>query len=212
MSVRCWNRAGWPVLMLLCWLGSHLSAHAEGLLDQVSQQLARHSVVHADFVQTRQMAALKKPLQLSGQLVVSRAHGVIWRIDKPYRLTYVLLPKGVQEILPDGRRRERTAQDIPGVGSIESLFKGLLLADPLVLQQHFDVVAEGAPTAWVLRLTPKKGPLQRGLQAANMSGGEQVAQVVLQERSGDSTTIQFLHTEVRDPLTAEEARLLGVDG
>lgn len=197
---------------LALWLVFSLSAawaQADALLDEVSKKLAANVNLHADFVQTRQMAALKKPLQLGGRMVFSRADGVLWQISKPYQLGYVMTARGVSELLPNGSRRERAARDIPGIGSVEGLFRGLLAADKAVLQQHFVVVAQGTPAAWALQLTPKPGPLQKGISAAELSGGTQLEKVLLKEATGDSTLIRFSRIDTQSPLSADEKRLLG---
>ncbi|MBK0416812.1 outer membrane lipoprotein carrier protein LolA [Chromobacterium haemolyticum] len=196
-------------LLLLCLAGAAPLAQAEDLLSQISRKLAANSILHADFAQSRRMAALKKPLQLSGRMVLSRDSGVIWSIVKPYQLGYVMTPKGVSELLPDGSRRERASRDIPGIGSVEGLFRGLLAGDRNLLQQHFAVEAKGSAAAWTLSLTPKPGPLQKGLGAVELSGAAQLERVLLTEPGGDSTQIRFSRIDAQSPLSAEESRLLG---
>lgn len=205
MANRIWSR-------LALWLLFSLSAawvQADALLDEVSKKLAANVNLHADFVQTRQMTVLKKPLQLGGRMAFSRADGVLWQISKPYPLGYVMTARGVSELLPSGSRRERAARGIPGIGSVEGLFRGLLAADKAVLQQHFVVVAQGTSASWTLQLTPKPGPLQKGISAAELSGGAQLEKVLLKEASGDSTLIRFSRIDPQSPLSADEKRLLG---
>ena len=43
--------------------------------------LDQHAVVRADFEQSKQVAALKRPLLTSGRMVFSRQYGVLWQID-----------------------------------------------------------------------------------------------------------------------------------
>ncbi|WP_084612724.1 outer membrane lipoprotein carrier protein LolA [Pseudogulbenkiania sp. MAI-1] len=197
-----------PFALLLTLLLA-LPAHAAELLDQVAQRLSANSVLHADFAQTRQMAALKKPLQLSGRMAFSREAGVVWQIAKPYSLTYAMTARGVTEILPDGSRRERAARDVPGIGSVDGLFRGLVSGDKALLQQHFVVAAQGSPQAWTLQLTPKAGPLQKAIRSAELAGGAQLERVTLQETGGDSTVIRFSGIDTARPLAADEQKLLG---
>ena len=55
-------------------------------LAQISTRLEGHAVVRAEFVQSKKMTALKRPLVTRGRLLISRQSGLVWQIDQPYRV------------------------------------------------------------------------------------------------------------------------------
>ncbi len=186
-------------------------AGAADLYEQVAQKLAENTLLRADFTQTRHLAALKKPLQISGHMMFSRDAGVIWQIDRPYRMGYVMTGKGVTELLPDGGQKTRSTGNIPGIGSVEGIFRGILSADRKALDQHFNSQLKGSAAKWNLSLQPRTPALQKALKSVELSGGAYVDEVRILEVSGDDTQIRFSKVEPVKKLTADESRLLGLN-
>ena len=184
---------------------------AAELMDTISQKLAETSKLQSSFTQTRQLAALKKPLVIQGHMVFAREQGVLWKIEKPYRMTYIMTAKGVREIQADGSHKDRAAADIPGIGSVEGLFRGILTAERDILAHHFSAKTTGDINAWTLSLLPKNATLQKVLKEVTLEGGDQVRAVRIQEINGDDTTITFSELEPLKELTKEDAALLALN-
>ena len=83
---------------------TQLYAQTDELLTRIAGQLDKHAVVRAEFSQSKQISGLKRPLQTSGQLIFSRQHGVLWQIEQPYKVGYILGEDKVVEIGADGSR------------------------------------------------------------------------------------------------------------
>lgn len=66
----------WLTLFLSLLSLPAISAEPDTLA-QISAQMEQHPVVRAEFVQSKQMSVLKRPLVTSGHLVFSRRHGVL---------------------------------------------------------------------------------------------------------------------------------------
>ena len=153
------------------------------------------------------MAAFKKPLQTRGRLVFARGQGVIWQIDAPLKLTYVLGEDRIVEISEDGIAQVRTARDIPGLAQVGSLFRALLGAQTEALAELFTITPEGAIDAWHLTLVPKPGPIAQAMREIRMSGNRHVERIRIEEANGDSTTLVFRNLrEDRALLPAERER------
>ena len=86
---------------------------AQDATARLHARLSQAEVLRADFVQSKTMAAFKKPLVTRGQLVFAPRHGVIWKIEHPLRLTYVLREDRLIEIAADGREQVKTARELP---------------------------------------------------------------------------------------------------
>ena len=180
------------------------------LAARMAQRMEQAPVLRAEFVQEKAMAAFKKPLKTRGRLVFARGQGVIWQIEAPLRLTYVLGDDRIVEIGEDGIAQVRTARDIPGLAQIGSLFRALLGAQTEALADVFVVTPEGTLDAWRLTLVPKPGPLAQAMREIRMSGGRHVEHIRIEEASGDSTTLTFRNTAEDRALTPAERERFGL--
>ncbi len=179
-------------------------APGDELTIRMSQRLGQASVLRAEFVQEKTMAAFKRPLQTRGRFVFARGHGVIWMIETPFKLTYVLAADRIVEIGEDNVPQVRTARDVPGLGQIASIFRALLDAQIDALSETFMVRPEGTLDAWRLTLTPKQGPLTQVIHEIRMSGGLHVDRVRIDEANGDNTIFVFRNTTEDRALTPVE--------
>ena len=108
-------------------------------LSSIGAQLDHYAVLRSDFKQSKQMSALKRPLATSGHLVFSREHGILWQIEQPYRMTYVLGDDRIVEISADGTRRERGLRDLPGLTQMSKIFRAVFSANTAALRDVFEI-------------------------------------------------------------------------
>jgi hypothetical protein len=177
------------------------------ILDDLFRDVAPYPVVRAEFEQTRRMAVMKRPLVIRGRLTFSRGQGVLWRIEQPYRMSYVLGETRIVEIGEDGARRVREARDVPGLAQVSRFFRAMLGADPSVLREHFDVAARGDASRWTLELSPRQAQIGQFLEGLQLSGGRFIEEIRIDEAGGDSTRILFTDSQGADAPTEAEARL-----
>lgn len=200
----------WAVLMLAacCQFVTAPARAADELLAQLAQQFEKRPVVRAEFVQSKAMAAFKKPLVTRGRLVFVRGKGVLWQIEAPLSLGYVLTDERIVEIAADGTKQMRSAQDLPGLAQVGRVFRALLGAQTSALQDVFTSKAEGKLEAWQLTLQPKPGPVGQFMRQITLEGGRYVERIRIEEGNGDITIISFRNsTEATMPSAEEVARL-----
>lgn len=195
-------------------LVSPLPACAADVLNQIGAQIEQFQVIRAEFVQTKQMAALKRPLVTSGHLTFSRQHGVLWQIEKPYRVSYVLGETKIVEIGSSGGdsvRRVRETRDVPGLAQVGRVFRAMLGANSDALREYFDVAAQGTPAQWSIALTPRQSQLARFLSGMQLSGGRFVEEIRISEAGGDDTRIRLSNSQGAAALNDAEATLFGTE-
>ena len=183
------------------------TANADAMGD-IRARLDAHAVVRAEFVQTRTMADLQRPLVTRGRMVVWGPGGVIWQIEKPVRATYVLRDESTIEIAADGTRTVRSARDDRGAARIGRVLRAVLKGDAKALDAWFDAVAQIADKRWTLTLAPRQGPLAFYVKSVQLSGGEFVDSVRIVEENGDATQMQFHNSRAGSEPSEEERRLL----
>lgn len=198
-------------LIALAALVCALSASAASTLAQIGAQIEQHAVVRAEFVQAKQMAALKRPLVTRGRLTFSRSQGVLWQIEQPYRMSYVLGEARIVEIGSDGVRRVRETRDVPGLAQVGRVFRAVLGANSDALREYFDATVQGDPAKWVIELKPRQPQLAQYLGGMQLSGGRFVAEIQISETGGDSTHIRFSNSQGTTVLNEIELSLFGGD-
>jgi len=201
------------------------SAADTDTLALIGAQIEQHAVVRADFTQSKQMAALKRPLLTSGHLVFSRRHGVLWQIEQPYRMSYVLGEDRIVEIAADGTRRERGLREVPGLAQVGRVFRALLGANTVALREVFNANVRGDASKWEIELKPRQPQLAQFLSGLTLSGGSFVDSIRINEaggsesggegggeRNGDTTLIRFRNSHAAEAPSAAELQLFGVPG
>ncbi len=214
------------ILSLLLLAAAPLRAAAPADADtlaRIGAQIEQHAVVRAEFTQSKRMAALKRPLVTTGHLVFSRRHGVLWQIEQPYRITYVLGEERIVEIAADGTRRERGLRDVPGMAQVGRVFRALLGANTAALGETFTVVVRGDPDKWEIDLKPRQAQLAQFLSGLHLAGGRFVENIRIDENGGagetgqqgskenskDSTQIRLRNAQSAEAPNADELQLFG---
>jgi hypothetical protein len=197
-----------PLLPLLT-AGLALAAQAP-LPGALTAHLRDAAVVHVDFTQTRTLAALSRPLKASGSLVLARDLGVIWALRRPAQLTYVMGPKGLLVVTPEGRKEHKSAREAPVVAQLGRVFQSLIQGDLKGLEDYFTVTGTGTPQRWEVTLLPRP-QAAAFLKRAQLSGGLTLERIRIEEAGGDRMDLAFEHPRLDAPLTEAETRLLAQD-
>lgn len=201
-------------LLLLCMLVATnvtVAASTDPLLD-IGALAEQHEVIRAEFKQTKQMAALRRPLVTTGELVYSRPHGVYWKIERPFAIAYILGEQSIIEIDGNGPRKVRGMREVPGLSQVGAVFRSLLGADTTALRNHFDVRMEGDKSRWKVLLTPRQSQMKQFLAGLELSGGRFVETLRIDEANGDKTDIVFQNTRSEPPLQDFELARFGASG
>jgi hypothetical protein len=155
---------------------------------------------------------LKRPLITTGRLTYSRQLGVLWQIDQPYRMSYVLGEERIVEIGSDGVRRERGLREVPGLAQVGRVFRALLGANTAALQEYFDVAVQGDTSKWEITLKPRQAQLAQFLTGMQLSGARFVEAIRIDEVGGDSTQIRLRNTQGASAPSEAESQLFGGAG
>lgn len=210
-----WTKFRWFFLLIVLPAAS-VQAHDAALADNVAQQLRASPLVRANFTQTKQIAALKRPVLSRGRFVFSKERGIVWELLQPINLTYLLQVNGVIEIGADGRTRRQSGREAQGMMEVGRILNALWSGNTTVLEPLFQIEMQGKPEQWHLKLVPKSAPLSGFLTRIVVSGrAAQIQHVTLIEAAaGDSMSIDF-QTEIPPaPLNPQEIRWfdLGLGG
>ena len=173
-----------------------LSAAETSVLDQISEKISQYPVIRAEFIQTKQMQALKRPLITTGQFTYAQNDGVLWQIIQPYHISYVLGEDKIVEIDANGLRKERGLREVAGLAQVGRVFRAVLGANASALHSYFDITVpvnseQSDAGKWQLILKPKQQQISKSLSMITLSGSQFVETIVITEASGDRTTLRF---------------------
>ena len=191
------NYRGFAFTLLL---GFSSFAHAFDL-QQLSQQLAKPQVIHGQFIQEKHLRALPQPLTSTGTFVLAKDHGLLWQLKTPLQQDYRITAQGI------ARRTGSEWQMLPGksAGAEQNrLFLAVLQGDSSGLQRDFDLQLQGQSNAWTLTLTPRSLLLKQVFNQINITGGQLVQRIELQETQGDSTLLKMQNSVSNQPLSDAE--------
>ena len=170
-------------------------------LQQLSAQLAKSEVIQGDFIQEKHLRALPQPLTSTGQFVLAKGHGLLWRLKTPLQQEYRIDTNGI------ARRDANGWQMLPNksAGAQQNgLFLAVLQGDSSGLQRDFELRLLGKAEQWSLTLVPRSLLLKQIFQQITIDGGERVQRIELLETQGDSTLLRMPDSTAAHALTDEQ--------
>ena len=185
---------------LLC--GGENAALAAALASAL-KRIGDCRAVAADFTQTRKLADLDMEVVIRGSMVSEKHGRLLWRVDDPVpSVTLITERKLLHWDRATGRVSELAA-DLPWLRLLRDSFTDCLSGDVEKLKRFF-AVAEVPPDKLRLTpLTPELKKLYAGIGIVVDLKRDAIAELILDEPSGDRMTIRFDKVR-RDPETPEK--------
>jgi len=181
------------------------SAQAFELAD-LQGQLQQAPVVRGRFVQEKILRGDTAVILASrGVFTLAGGKGLLWFLHRPVAQELRITPGGMaRRVIANGKQ---SWQPLPQQSRSETrLFLSVLSGDTWALQKQFKLDLSGDAQDWQLRLTPASALLRQIFSDIQISGGAQVARIVLNETQGDATVVQLFEATPDTRLTDTEAR------
>lgn len=178
-------------------------AHAFDL-QQLSEQLAKPSVIHGRFVQEKHLRSLPQPLTSKGDFVLAKDFGLLWLLNTPLKQDYRITSAGIARRAMDEDGRWQMLPGKSAGAEQNRLFLAVLQGDSSGLQRDFDLHVSGDAQAWQLTLVPRSLLLQQVFKQINIDGGALVQRIELLETQGDSTLLKMIDSTSATPLSDSE--------
>jgi hypothetical protein len=175
---------------------------------KIQAMLAKPSIMCGRFDQTKQLAGMKKPLASEGRFCVVAGKGVLWRTLKPFPSTLRLTRDEIVNYQGDRVAMRLDAKTEPTVRMINNVLFSLLAGDLGQLDALFDGDGSVDANSWTVALKPRQAALEKAIGTIKLEGGSHVKTIVMNEASGDRTTIVFSAIQSGEAaMTKEEAAL-----
>lgn len=166
--------------------------------------LTKAPVMQAGFHQTKTIQALAWPLVSSGNLVFSKADGLIWTTTYPFLMTLVVTSDTIWQTA--NGNTEVLAVDSGGFfKQFRELFQALFDTNLPILRQHFDIYyVSGTP--WTIGLVAKANTLASQLMPRVVITGDDVLHTLtITEANGNTIAITLTNHQPSQTLTDAQA-------
>lgn len=162
---------------------------------QLMERMAQVPSSTANFTETRYLAVLTEPLELSGTLAYSRPG----RIEKHVLIPYderMVVDRDNFTLEKDGKTRSFALQSHPVAWAFVESIRATLAGDMALLQRFYRTVLQGSKQAWWLTLEPQDAQTAGYVQLITISGSDnRVNKVEILEANGDKSVMTITEKE-----------------
>ena len=187
------------MMLMLMLMASRLShaADAPWDIERLMQALASVGVGRADFVETRTIAMLDKPLVSSGQLFYVAPDKLEKRTLKPRPESMII--EGNTLVIERGRQNMTLQVDsAPELAGFVNSLRGTLAGDRRALERSFALSLEGPPQRWLLTLKPLDARMAAAVTSIRISGvRDDVKSIEILQADGDRSVMAISRTSAQ---------------
>lgn len=196
-------------LLGLLWLFTLVvPAMADDLAGSIHNRLGDPEVVRGEFEQRKFLEGLSKPLVSTGEFLVVKGRGMIWRTQTPFAQTLRLTRTRIVQEQGGQARFMLSADQGPAFAAVSQTLLPLFEADFRQMERQFHISGEMKGEGWYAVLRPIPTPLAQIFRHIRLEGARHVQQVELVETNGDRTEIRLSRVRTGGDLTPVERRLL----
>lgn len=177
------------------------------LLAHIQTQLRTVDTMQADFVQKKRLVMLKHTLTIRGQFAMQKPNKVIWDVQEPTK--YAIRVDGDEITQWDEDTNKVQVIHVGGDPTFKAITEQIqawFLGDYKVLEQSYDVFLLGEKPL-SLRFAPKAGTmvskLVKNIEVTFGKDEMQIDRMVVNETSGDSTTLNYSNVRLNQPIKSE---------
>ena len=172
-------------------------------LEAIKKELASSVTLKGAFEQTKKIRVIKKPLASSGDFLLLKDKGVLWRTVKPMESTLRITRDDISEIKNGKAAVLVSMKDQPALGLISRVLFAVFSTDVDELKRHFEFTRAQRPDEaghWAAALRPRDAMVRKAVERIEIAGGRVVESITLGEVNGDVSVIRFKDvSEIRTP-------------
>ncbi|MGH8050063.1 MAG: outer membrane lipoprotein carrier protein LolA [Arenimonas sp.] len=188
------------IFILLGALSGELNAQTKK-----SSLIPEVNVLRGNFEQIRYLKGFQNPLKSEGRFLVSKANGVVWQGIKPFPSLILIRNSGAIVNLEQKKNSRKANTKKPNV-AMSKIMLAMLSGDQTEMAKYFNIQQSQSNGIWTLQLQPKGG-MARIFSRVEVKGSRYVQKVLMEEKSGDKTELDFSEvSEVPNALSIEEMK------
>ncbi len=177
------------------------------LLAHLQKQLSTVDTMEADFIQQKHLSMLKHTLTIKGRFAMAKPNKVIWIVNEPNK--YAIRVNGDEITQWDEDTNKVQVLHVGGDPTFQAITQQIqawFLGDYKVLEKSYDVLLlNDQPLS--LRFVPQPGgmvsKLVKNIEITFGKDEMQIDTMVVNETSGDSTTLKYSNVRLNQPIQKE---------
>jgi len=180
------------VLALVLWVSGAITAvKADDSLSAISQLLARNSIICADFIQSKSLRALNRPLLSKGRVIFFAGKGILWQVREPFPTRLLVKQNALVKWNDAGEPQRLGFEQSPIFGTFARVFMAVFTGEIDPLRKDFGIETDIRKSIWRLTLTPRDKDFSEIITRVSATGGRFVDELRIEEKRGDRTVIEF---------------------
>jgi len=164
---------------------------ADAALIDIGRLVAKNAMVCADFIQSKSLRVLKRPLISKGNLKFVVEKGILWQVWVPFPTQVLVKKDALIRWNDDGQPRRLSLESNPVFSALSRVFLAVFRGEISALRDVFEIQSEVGPSNWRMSLTPRDDRLGSVIAQISASGGRFLHELHIQEGNGDRTLIKF---------------------
>ncbi len=146
----------------------------------------------AEFVETKTMAMLERPLRLQGKLYYRAPDYLRKQVTSPDHEDYEITGDVVRIQSGDGSTRTLNLDRHPALRAFAEAFRATLGGDIDALRRFYTLQLSGTADDWMLRLTPRDATMAARVAGIEVNGnGAQLFSILIREADGDQSLMRI---------------------
>ena len=176
------------------------------------EQMQQHPLVSGQFVQTRQLQGLPRPIISSGNFIFWRQHGLYWETLQPfYQATTFTRDEVITWLAPEGPAQPAVSKD-PVQKYVNRILLSVFGADMGMIDKLFSSQWQSDGDNWSVALTPANATVEKAIAHAHLSGAQYLQQLRVTSSSGDVSTMVFDQVQAQAQLAAAQCARFSRNG
>lgn len=157
---------------------------------QIFNELAKTTLMRANFQQKKQLPNTNKTFVSSGKVVFAKNQGVLWQISSPVKADLIMTAKNMVQKTANTQSRISLEQNQHA--STATVFLGLMSGDSKTLNDNFSIKsAKYTAQSWQIALSPKSATMKKLFNDIQIDGGKNINKIIIKDKSQGTTTITF---------------------
>lgn len=204
--------------LLLCFITANLTNNifsqskddtsnyeVQAALSSLEKEFQHIRSISSDFVQTKKMSLFKHDIILKGRLLIKFPHYFRWEVDEPVKTTITAEGDSIEVWDEEsGETTHTSTKNNPVVQNIWAQIDSWFMGRYALLSKDYSISIlkseKSSSTIPVLIFKPKSKPLSLAVKSVTLhfakgtvksSGRQYLQKVILEEKSGDTTMIEF---------------------
>lgn len=162
-------------------------------------------ITKARFSQRKLLPSFTKPLDSSGEFILTEDSRLLWKTTKPFDMVTRFSAQGMTHWV--GREKQPRNPNIDrNVRRLFTHISALLSGDFLPMQKAFEVFGKEENGYWMVGFRPKSTHVKRYLKSLLLEGEEQIAAITIEEAGGQKTTMRFSQYQLNLKALSDEDR------